>query len=119
MPTIAFRSSFDASRTEYPLAFFAWAFVVFAFLVWAIPTIMLPAREARDQDAAARTESRRADRTRRQGDVAELHPLLSLRHGTWPRLLGHRRGWQQVPRLHRRHRGRHDRPLPPEGGRRH
>src|SRR5438445_454820 len=44
MPTIAFRSSLVAARTEYPLA----------ALVFAIPAIMLAAREARAQDRFAR-----------------------------------------------------------------
>src|SRR5438046_2147542 len=78
-------------------------------------TIMLAAREARDQGAPAWPESRRAHRARRQGDVAELHSLLPVRHGLWARLLGPRRRRQPLPRLHRGDRRRHHGPLPPQG----
>src|SRR5437762_12347271 len=88
---IARRSSWVADRTEGP---------TFA-LVRALETIMLPARDqARAQDAPARPEGGGAHRPRRKDDVAELHPLLSVRDGPRPGLLGHRCRRQPLPRLH-------------------
>ena len=77
---------------------------------------MLPARDqARAQDAPARAEGGGAHRPRRKDDVAELHPLLPVRDGPRPGLLGHRCRRQPLPRLHSGDCGRHDRPLASEG----
>src|SRR6266478_3937137 len=95
-PMIAFRSSGIAARSLYPLADFAFA----------IPTIMLAARETRDQDAAAWPEGRGLDRARLESDVAQLHPRLPVCHGARKGLLGYRRRRQPLPRFHRRDRSR-------------